>query len=98
MAQAQRDAVASATVCFLPLQPRRGMRGLIDGLQLLWDDYNIPSAEQCANAELNAKPRIYRVQPFTEEQRIDILYDARNIAEMQFREEGRRRPRPRARD
>lgn len=95
MKQAKHDAVASAKICFLPLEPRRAARGLLDALQLAWDDYQTQSAEDCANAELKAKPRIYNVRPFTQEERTEILYDARNLAAWDARENGARRRRPR---
>lgn len=97
MKQAKHDAVRSAKICFLPLAPRRAATGILDAIQLIWDDSKIPTADDCANAELKAKPRIYHVRAFTEEERTDILYEARKVAELEARENGARRPRPRSR-
>ncbi len=95
MKQAQHDAVRSASICFLPLEPRRAATGVIDAIGLAWDDYRTKSADDCAKAELKAKPRIYDVRPFNDEERTDILYEAQKLAEVNARENGARRKRPR---
>lgn len=94
-AQARRDAVRAASVCYLPLEERHPTSvgaWLNDRLDDIF--HAETSAEYCANREISAKPHFYNVQPFTETQRQDILEDAQASAARRARE-GQRRDRTR---